>query len=49
MMRQFDIEAENEWLLANWDAIKASQYIDYIKRCIEKEKSLTAISDKNKY
>ena len=47
MMRQFDIEAANEWLLANWDAIKASQYIECIKRCIEK-KPLTAISDKNK-
>ena len=37
MMRQFDFKAANEWLLANWDTIKASQYIDYIKLCIEKE------------
>ena len=39
MMRQFDIEAANEWLTENWDAIKASQYIECIKRCIEKEKA----------
>lgn len=39
MMRQFDFKAANEWLLANWDAIKASQYIECIKHCIEKEKA----------
>lgn len=39
MMRQFDFESANKWLTENWDAIKASQYIEYIKRCIEKEKA----------
>lgn len=38
-MRMFDFESANKWLTENWDAIKASQYIDYIKRCIEKEKA----------
>lgn len=38
-MRQFDIEAANKWLTENWDAIKSKQYIDVIKRCIEKEKA----------
>lgn len=42
MMRQFDIEAANKWLTENWDAIKASQYIECIKRCIEKEKATSA-------
>ena len=37
MMRQFDFKAANEWLLSNWDAIKSQQYIDVIKRCLEKE------------
>ncbi|MDZ5503196.1 hypothetical protein [Enterococcus cecorum] len=37
-MRQFDIEAANKWLTENWDAIKSQQYIDVIKRCLEKEK-----------
>ena len=37
-MRQFDFEAANKWLSENWDAIKASQYIECIKRRIEKEK-----------
>ena len=45
MMRQFDFKAANKWLSENWDVIKASQYIDVIKRCIEKKKPLTAISD----
>lgn len=39
MMRQFDFEVANKWLSENWDVIKASQYIDVIKRCIEKEKA----------
>ena len=38
-MRQFDIEAANKWLSENWDVIKASQYIECIKQCIEKEKA----------
>lgn len=38
MMRQFDFESANQWLIENWDAIKASQYIGCIKQCIEKEK-----------
>lgn len=38
-MRQFDIEAANKWLTENWNVIKASQYIDVIKRCTEKEKA----------
>ena len=38
-MRQFDIETANKWLTENWDAIKASQYIECIKRCIKKRKS----------
>ena len=38
-MRQFDIDAANKWLSENWDAIKASQYIGFIKQCIEKEKA----------
>ncbi len=39
MMRQFDIEAANKWLTENWNVIKSQQYIDVIKRCIEKEKA----------
>ncbi|WP_301271032.1 hypothetical protein [Enterococcus cecorum] len=42
MMRQFDIEAANKWLTENWNVIKASQYIECIKRCIEKEKATSA-------
>lgn len=41
MMRQFDIEAANKWLTENWNVIKASQYIECIKRCIE-EKATSA-------
>ncbi|CAI3289141.1 hypothetical protein CIRMBP1204_00439 [Enterococcus cecorum] len=39
MMRQFDFEAANKWLTENWDAIKSQQYINVIKRCLEKEKA----------
>ncbi len=39
MMRQFDIEAANKGLTENWNVIKSQQYIDVIKRCIEKEKA----------
>lgn len=39
MMRQFDIEAANKWLTENWDVIKSQQYINVIKRCLEKEKA----------
>ena len=39
MMRQFDFKAANEWLTENWNVIKSQQYIDVIKRCIEKEKA----------
>lgn len=42
MMRQFDFESANQRLIENWDAIKASQYIECIKRCIEKEKATSA-------
>lgn len=38
-MRQFDFESANKWLTENWDAIKANQYIECIKYCIEKEKA----------
>ena len=38
-MRIFDFESADKWLSENWDAIKASQYIECIKRCIEKEKA----------
>ena len=41
-MRQFDFKAANKWLTENWDAIKSKQYIDVIKRCIEKEKATSA-------
>ena len=37
-MRQFDCDGANRWLKAEWEAIKANQYIDCFKRCIEKEK-----------
>lgn len=38
-MRKFDFESANKWLAENWNAIKASQYIECIKQCIEKEKA----------
>ncbi|WP_279292303.1 hypothetical protein [Enterococcus cecorum] len=38
-MRKFDFESANKWLTENWDAIKSQQYIDVIKRCLEKEKA----------
>lgn len=41
-MRNFDFESANNWLTENWDAIKSQQYIDVIKRCIEKEKATSA-------
>lgn len=41
-MRNFDFESANKWLTENWDVIKASQYIECIKRCIEKEKATSA-------
>lgn len=44
-MRQFDFEAANKWLTENWDTIKASQYIECIKRRIEKKKPLALTSD----
>ena len=39
MMRQFDIEAANKRLTENWNVIKSQQYINVIKRCLEKEKA----------
>lgn len=39
MKRRFDFKAANKWLTENWDVIKSQQYIDVIKRCIEKEKA----------
>lgn len=41
-MRKFDFESANKWLAENWGTIKARQYIDVIKRCIEKEKATSA-------
>ena len=38
-MRIFDFESADKWLSENWDTIKSRQYIDVIKRCIEKEKA----------
>ena len=37
-MRQFDYDGANRWLKAEWERIKGRQYIECIKRCIEKEK-----------
>lgn len=48
MMRQFDIEAANEWLTENWNVIKSQQYIDVIKRCLEKEKKPLALTSDKK-
>lgn len=41
-MRMFDFESANKWLSKNWDVIKSQQYIDVIKRCLEKEKATSA-------
>ncbi|WP_301271023.1 hypothetical protein [Enterococcus cecorum] len=38
-MRMFDFESANKWLEDNWDVIKSQQYINVIKRCLEKEKA----------
>ncbi|MEO5298679.1 hypothetical protein V4S36_08985 [Enterococcus cecorum] len=45
MMRQFDFESANKWLSENWDAIKASQYIECIKSALKKKKPLALTSD----
>lgn len=41
-MRKFDFESANKWLTENWNAIKANQYINCIKYCIEKEKATSS-------
>lgn len=41
-MRNFDFESANKWLTENWDVIKSQQYINVIKRCIEKENATSA-------
>ena len=41
-MRNFDFESANKWLTENWDVIKSQQYINVIKRCIEKENAPSA-------
>lgn len=41
-MRNFDFESANKRLTENWDVIKSQQYIDVIKRCLEKEKATSA-------
>ena len=39
MMRQFDYDGANRWLKDERERIKAIQYIECIKQCIEKEKA----------